>query len=484
MMLKIIKFLFWLALVLAVAVFLLSVGLRLFFPPEKLAVVVSKKLNNYLHRKVEIGKVSLTAWNGLEVLNLRVYEPDNQQIFLQSGTFNLRPNFWPLFRGQLEIGRIYLLSPYIQIVRKKDGHFNFEDLLVSRGKEPQVEKNKTLPLALLVSRVLIKNGTINFVDQTGQTLSANLKNVRMESRGISLNAPFSLAAGLDYSLKMPQQINGRLRLTGSVDLSKQKLKMVGEIKSKELVYGENVFGNFSLPFSLESGNLAVTNLQTDAYQGKLKADLRANINNLKVITYDLKLGLIDAELNKIVSANSNYKDKIWGKINTRLELKGKGRNLNLINGQGNFQAVEGKLDKLPLTNNLAKLLKNPELAAINYKLIKSTFKIAGGKIYTDDFFVDSDKLGVNGSGWIGFNQQLEMKFRVKIAKKYSRGALAKYTADKQGRITTEILVKGRLTNPQYKLLLNKTMQTRIEQMIRKKLKNSLGRQSKELPKKY
>lgn len=391
---KLFKILIWLAVFIVVFGVALSLALRILFPPQKLAYLVSEQLYNYLHRKVAIEKVVIKFGKGLnpisvlglEVSNLKIYQSDNLSVFAAIGNFNLRPNFLPLLRGRFEID--------------------------------------------------------------------------------------SLSGKTDVNLKLPQQIEvkGSPEFVFRIDNPAQKV--TGKIFAKEVEIGKNIFRNFSLPVEINDGVLSIANFQADGYQGKINGSCKAN---LEKNSYDLDIRVKDVELNDLISENTAYRDKILGKINFKLLANVEGQRLQTIKGGGDLEITQGKVTGLPFTQGLAKLLAKPEFTTLDCRMIKASFSINDGKISSRDFLLDSDKLQVTGKGWVGFDKQLNLKLILKLAKEYSRDGLVKYIADRQGRATVEIEVKGRLDEPEYKLVINQDLQKIINGRLQEKYKKIIQR---------
>ncbi|HEU4639266.1 MAG TPA: AsmA family protein, partial [Candidatus Binatia bacterium] len=127
-----------------------------------------------LGRKVSVGEAEVTLWGGVGI-RLKNFTMSDDPAF-SSGDFvrakDLQVNLklLPLLRREFQIKRLILHDPVIQIVRNRDGRFNFSTIgkeKKDREKKPDAEeKEKQRKTAgLLVSMVNISGGDVHYVDR-------------------------------------------------------------------------------------------------------------------------------------------------------------------------------------------------------------------------------------------------------------------------------------------------------------------------------
>src|SRR5579884_3579866 len=113
-----------------------TVALRLLYPPERLKSVVTAQAESQLHRKLEIGDVSVGLIGGLSVRSVKLSEkPDfSAGTFVSADDFSIRPQLLPLLHGKLVVSKILLSDAKISVVQHADGTFNFSDLTGAPAK--------------------------------------------------------------------------------------------------------------------------------------------------------------------------------------------------------------------------------------------------------------------------------------------------------------------------------------------------------------
>src|SRR3954470_11539511 len=125
----------------ATIVVLVVLALSLIRPgADRLKSRVTRSISLELRRPVDVGSVSLRLLPapGFELKNFVLYEDQGfgTEPMMQSAevTANLRMS--SLLRGRLEIARLNLTEPSINLVRNNEGHWNLESLLERAAKNP------------------------------------------------------------------------------------------------------------------------------------------------------------------------------------------------------------------------------------------------------------------------------------------------------------------------------------------------------------
>jgi uncharacterized protein involved in outer membrane biogenesis len=193
-----------LAVVVAAVIVLLvlaSVVVKIIFTKDKLLSLLVPRIESTLDRKVEIEDVSVSIWGGLgvDVQGMTVW---NKPGFFQNELFkfdqlSIRVKFWPLLRKRIEVKKLILENPQINLETSKDGISNFADLI--KGEAERI----SMPAAF--DQLQITNGKIVYLDDKNK-------------RTIILRQ-FEESAILSLDEKMENaQISGKITVP-SIDLS-------------------------------------------------------------------------------------------------------------------------------------------------------------------------------------------------------------------------------------------------------------------------
>jgi uncharacterized protein involved in outer membrane biogenesis len=198
------------------------VAIRVFLPPEKLKALAIEQADKSLHRKLEIESVSFGLLSGLRIDGLRLSEsPDfSKGEFPKAASFTLSPEWLPLLHKQLIARQIELAGASVNVIKGKDGRFNFSDFTGAaaappppsgkkrRGKAsaqpvapaPAAPAAAAAPLALAVGSLRLRDITLHYADrQNGSKADLAVDDVAVD--GFSFTGPFSVAveAKADYA---------------------------------------------------------------------------------------------------------------------------------------------------------------------------------------------------------------------------------------------------------------------------------------------
>ncbi len=208
-----------------------AVALRIAFPPAKLRALVIAEGEKALHRKLEVGDVSLGLMSGLTLSSMRLSEkPDfSAGEFVKADAFTLRFELWPLLRKRAVIRELRLDGLRAHIVLERDGRYNFQDLMGASGGAASSSASPgpaaALPVALLIDSVRVTGGLV-YEDRIARAkstvgdLDASIKNVRLS--GVF---PVKAKARLGYQ-SGPSSYEALVRAEGTVDLANLDLAKV------------------------------------------------------------------------------------------------------------------------------------------------------------------------------------------------------------------------------------------------------------------
>ncbi|HON59208.1 MAG TPA: DUF748 domain-containing protein [Smithella sp.] len=160
--------------------------------PPIIRPLIMEKLSATLQRKTSIEKISVNPYTlSLTVQGFRLEDPGKETPFVSFRELYVNADLISSLLGRAVIlKQITLKDPYIGITRKKDGSYNFSDLLPAGEKKQKSEKEK--PLFFSLNNIEIINGKIDFQDAP--------RNTRHTVRELNLRVPFlsNVAYQLDH----------------------------------------------------------------------------------------------------------------------------------------------------------------------------------------------------------------------------------------------------------------------------------------------
>jgi hypothetical protein len=241
-----IKFLLWAGGLLVVLLIVAGIALKFYFNEARLRSLLLPPMREALGREVDISSISIDLFRGIKIGGLEVKEADGKADFIKVAELGLSYSLLPLLEKRLEIGRVWLEKPIVNVWRNRDGSFNFSDLKVLQSEPEKVTGDtqtqvatsdnsaaQALPLALVVQRCDVTGAIVSFVDKRKElpnvNLTADLKtkldlgNLNPESIKVAGKLEFGLQA--EYKSLTPSA-------AGTIEFDRQKIIYKVDIKQK------------------------------------------------------------------------------------------------------------------------------------------------------------------------------------------------------------------------------------------------------------
>jgi uncharacterized protein involved in outer membrane biogenesis len=154
-----------------------------------------------LGRKVSVGEVGVTLWNGIGLrLNNFALSDDasfSSGDFVRAEDLQINVKLLPLLRKELQIKRVILHDPVIGIIRNQKGEYNFSSIgKPEKEKEKLPEKeapepSRKVPLLLLVSLVDISGGEVRYLDRQ-ERIDLSVKQIDLRVKDLDFGRPFAV----------------------------------------------------------------------------------------------------------------------------------------------------------------------------------------------------------------------------------------------------------------------------------------------------
>jgi AsmA protein len=162
-----------------------------------------------LGRKVSVGDVGVTLWGGVGLTLNKFTLSDDPSFssghFVSAEDLQVNVKLLPLLRKDFQVKRLILHKPVIQVIRNKEGRFNFSTLGREKAEQPKpsekIAKDREPAVVaapvLLIAVVDVSGGDVRYVDRkAGTDFRAN--QIDFKVKDFDLHRPFSavLAAAL------------------------------------------------------------------------------------------------------------------------------------------------------------------------------------------------------------------------------------------------------------------------------------------------
>ncbi|APG25536.1 MULTISPECIES: DUF748 domain-containing protein [Syntrophotalea] len=193
---------------------------RFLITSEQVRSAVLPLAEKALDREISLGDIDIRLFSGIVLHDLTIRDQQGDVPFLQAGRAMLRYRFWPLLRFRVVVDEILLEQPSLRVVRFADGRFNFSDLLDRQKSEGDRKQRSNGSFSLLISKIRLSDGQVQFVDYRPDPDSAftlNLTDFNLRADGISLTRRFPFEAELALN-------QARLAMEGEADPSAGRVR--------------------------------------------------------------------------------------------------------------------------------------------------------------------------------------------------------------------------------------------------------------------
>lgn len=240
---------------------------------DSLKTTLVEDLEKQIHRNVSIGDVSLDFTGGVSIKlsNISIRNPVAGKPEFTAQNIKMTAKLLPLFIKRVEIRKLVLETPSLQITRNTEGQFSFNDLyrLLSQPKESEIWFGI---FENLVPKVEIKNGEIRFLDFYRQSapepIDLQMNKINLALGKSFLQAPFSFSLQAEIpnpdhntafnifgKLRSPAGGISNLSLDGTVKIHELYLPKFKPYMPEKaaLVFGENIWLSSESGFSVNQG---------------------------------------------------------------------------------------------------------------------------------------------------------------------------------------------------------------------------------------
>lgn len=305
--LKVIGIIFGIIIVLLIAA---TVTAKIIFTKEKILAYALPKIEQALNRKVTVEDASISIWGGIGVEikevaieNLPGFKEKN---LLTLEEFSVGVKFWPLLKKRIELKKLTLVKPTINLEKKTATLNNYGDLLATSGgpillpaafdkfelKEGRIVYLNSHQNSQIIIHDLSQEGKMDFNPNLSEffaTGEIKIKSLEIFSPKLSKNysIPIAVEYDLAYNLNDDSLSINKLLLTWNKNKTKLQGKVTQLTKQPQMA------------LKINSDEINVENLLSLLPPQLLKQDIKSSgkLNFNAEGKWDLKTGFYPTQLN-------------------------------------------------------------------------------------------------------------------------------------------------------------------------------------------
>ena len=200
---KIFKFFLILFIIFAILILGAIIALKIMFPMEKIKAQLQEQVKSKINREIDFKDVSLSL-KGISITDFALSEKTTFKdgTFISAQKASAQVDLKALLHKQIKIDTIGLENLTINIIKYKDGKFNFDDL-ISKEQTTQSSETKQAESSLIdisAKQVYTKDAVINFNDETAE-MKFSINNLNIQVDNFDYNDDFSVLLSCSNKIK-------------------------------------------------------------------------------------------------------------------------------------------------------------------------------------------------------------------------------------------------------------------------------------------
>jgi uncharacterized protein involved in outer membrane biogenesis len=277
----------------------------------------------------------------------------------------LRYRLWPLLSGQVEVTRLALVKPVLNLAMDSRGGFNYEKLVATTppaaSKTAPAPTARALPIELLLKQLAVENARIVMLDPAKATL--------LKVDDVGLDSTFRVAAAA-------AQGSGKAK--------------VALVNVADVMFLRDV----SAPLELSKEAVKLSPIRARLAEGEVTGDVTANLKN--GFRFSANLDVKRAQLKKLLE-EAKSKSSVSGTLVAHASFQGSG-GLATMKGKGRLEVTECKVQNAAVLGVVAAALRMPSLASPDFDQCLVEFTMAGSRIQTPVISLKGKQLQITGQG--------------------------------------------------------------------------------------
>lgn len=488
------------ALVIASGVIVLLVAAIVVVPP---LVDLGKYKARYLpmaeqalNRKVDVGEIRLRLVPSPAIRLSRLRVADDPAFsggpFFTAEHMSLRLRLAPLLRGRMEAEEFILEKPVFNLLKKRDGTFNFADL--ARKKEEAARKGTKEPASkakgagraahFVPALLRVDDGEITL--QTAGQKPLRIRGIDLTLKNFSADRPFPFRLALRFPGAKPVVLEGEMRYEekrATLAFKDSRLKaedvdfeVSGAISDLTSAPRVNLSaGNDGFEIKPIVQMLVAAELLPKDFQASGPVGLRIRVNGP---SNNLQSQIETRLKNLDVNDRRAFKGTVAGEIHLSAALAGDAPLVRKLRGNGRLGAKDGALTNVDLVKKIEQITglmgmpREERAGATTFKTFESDFTLAGGTADLKRVYLQSPVMEATGGGKMNLEAQtLDLALDAALAQNISARVGAAKTAtffkDAQNRVVVPLKIAGPIKAPSVNLDGGKLAKKSAGQLIDK-----------------
>jgi uncharacterized protein YhdP len=361
---------------------------------------------------------------------------------IQVASVNFSYAWTELLSRRLRLTGLTLDQPQIVLTKQTTEPMNSSTVASTNASTPsgpltgeQSAGGNSMPFQFVLDRAKINEGTISVLDVSG--------------------APMVDLKGVNASADTSGYYDGK--------------DVTGTLKIADIALPPNLHvTDFSTPFTYRQGALGAKPFSASAFKGKIAGDF-SMANGPSILDLNGN-GLDVAQLSAATASGSSA--KLSGSLD--LQSKWRGAESGVLDGEGDVQLTNGRLDGVKFLEEAGQLLKINELKAPIITKAQTHFVVQNRQIKFIGLQLDSPLFRITGDGTADFGGNLNANLVLVLSRdamgKLPKEVASSFVGQQDGTGSIAFQVTGTTSNPQTDLPQRLLLQnTQVKKVLNKVL---------------
>jgi uncharacterized protein YhdP len=387
--------------------------------------------------RVQARRVVVTLLHGVTLEGVTIANPPPFKGHLATAdALVLRYDLWSLLRGRLELARLSVEKPVLDLAMDQAGAFNYEKL---GGSRSATTTGVALPVRLAISKLSLDGARIVVRDPRA-TL--------MKVEGAELDS--------------------------SVRLARTSVEGEGKLRVALLNLGDAFFvREVSAPLRASSGSVALAPVRATLAGGDVGGDVDVRLQ--KGFRFVAKLTVKGAQLQQLL-AEAKATQGMSGTVVGDAVVEGTG-GIATLEGKGQVRVESCRVTQAPLMTLLSTVLRVPELARPDFDECRGTFTLGQGRLVNPSLSFKGPSIQLTGRGvtslkTLAIDYDMTLALSQALARRIPAEELrAAFRERPDGFVTIDFEVTGTTSAPRSDLALRMgraAAESGIKKLLRRK----------------
>ncbi len=206
--------------------------------------------------------------------------------------------------------------------------------------------------------------------------------------------------------------------------------------------------------------LTLSKFTASCFQGGLSTALQVDLRDPDT-SFRWGMRSTDIQINDVVEANSDFGQRIFGRVNAQVELTGRANGgmdtlLASLDGGGTVDVKDMRIATFNMMNQLSMItgllgIKQEDFDETRFESLTTQVQLRGGRVFTSNVQANGNNFDLAGNGSFGFDRNLDYDLQVRLNKQFTarlgNGQLVQSLLDPDGTVQIPFAIQGRLDGP-------------------------------------